>query len=112
MAGTVYFDAPGATTIRAVEFSVTPTSLGASDYIECEISLSSAAQSTTSDAQGLIAIASFAGVGGGSPASVAAASLNHCIGTNVALKAGERVYLNCTESGTATWRVRALVWFD
>lgn len=113
IAGTVYFDLPDATTIRGVCFAVNPAAGGtAADYVEVEVSLSSSNQTAVHDAQGVVAAASFSTTGGGSPANIVTTGLNASCAANIPCKAGTRVYLNATESGGATWRVRAVVWFD
>jgi hypothetical protein len=111
--GTLYFDMPDSSTIRGVNFAVTPSVAGANgDYIEAEISLSSSNQTAVNDAQAVVAAASFAALGTGTVASMAACSFNVASPANCPVKKGERVYLNVTEVGTTTWRVRAIVWFD
>lgn len=111
--GTIFFDIPDNTTIRGVSFSVTPSIFGAlADYIECEVTCSSSAQQATSDAQDIIAIASFTQSGNGTAASATAVSLNVYSPAGRVCKPGDRVYLNVLENGSSTWRVRALVWFE
>lgn len=111
-AGTIYFDLPDDTTIRQVTFAVTCTSYSASDYIQPELSISSSGSQTTNDAQGLLAVAAFECVGGGSPANVMLAAPVVTIPINWKGRKGDRIYLNSTESGSGTWVIRALVWFD
>lgn len=108
----MYFDVPNNTTIRGVTFAAAPTGATGGDYLEAEVSLSSSNQTATNDAQGIIATAAWSVQGGGSPANASAVNGTVAIPANCPAKAGERVYLNYTENGGATWRTRALVWFD
>lgn len=106
--GTVYFDIPDNTTIRCVQISTMPNGVPtAADLIQIEVSLSATNQTQVSDAQGVLAVAS---------ADVASAvgvmGVNVFSPCSMAVKAGTRIYLNATESGTATWNTRAVVWFD
>lgn len=112
-AGAIYFDVPDNTRIHAVQFALAPTSgLASADYILAEVSLSATNQTVTNDAQGVIACVSA------EAAVIAAGTGAMCNGfnltcpVNLPVKKGERIYLNATESGSATWSLRAIVWFD
>jgi len=109
--GQLYFDAPRNLTIKGVLFSAMCTSNSVSDYVEFELSAASTNQTAVNDALNVIAIANFGSIGGGTPASTSLAAPNAYCPADAPVKAGERVYFNYTESGTATWRVRCLVWF-
>lgn len=110
--GQVYFDMPNNSTIKGVLFSATNAAGSNADYVELELSSASTNQTAVTDALNVIAIATFTTSGSGTPASLTAASLNMYCPADAPIKAGERVYLNYTESGTSTWRVRCLVWFN
>lgn len=113
IAGTVYFDLPSDTVIRQINLAVhTSASASAADHVVIEVSTSSSGQQYITDAQGIIAIASFEAHGGGSPGNVALTNQTDSIPAAYPGKKGDRVYLNVTESGSATWYVRCLVWFD
>ena len=111
-AGTVYFDIPENTTIRGIVFTANPTSFSATDYLEVEVSMSATNQTAVTDAQGVLGAVSFSLIGAGTPANVAGFCGSFSSNAGCPVKAGTRIYLNATESGTATWRTRAIVWFD
>lgn len=109
----IYFDMPSNSRIRGVVFTAYASTLsGATDYLELEVSTASTNQTAVNDAQNIVAIATFAGHGSGTPATIAQSPFTTYVPADAPIKAGERVYLTYTESGGGTWRVRALVWFD
>jgi len=112
IAGTVYFDIPDNTTIRGIVFASNPTSVSSADYLEVEVSMSATNQTAVTDAQGVLGAASFSIIGGGTPASISGFCGSFSSNAGCPVKVGTRIYLNATESGTATWRTRAIVWFD
>jgi hypothetical protein len=109
--GQIYFDAPRNLTIKGVLFSAYTTATGLGDYLELELSGASTNQTAVNDALGVLAIASFGTSGSGTPANALPVSLNHYCPCDAPIRAGERVYLNYTESGSGSWRTRVLVWF-
>jgi len=111
--GQQFFDMPSNSKIRGVVFAVTPTSFAAAaDYIELEVSTQNSNQTAVADAQNIVAVMSCFHPGSGTPASLNSANHNFYSPADFSVKAGERVYLNYTESGNSTWRVRCVVWFD
>ena len=108
--GTVYFDIPDNTTIRAVQWAICVTPAANADSLLAEISMSAQNQTAVSDAQGVISGAGCAYTITTSGAVLGA--LNYTTPVNVPVKAGTRIYLNATEAGTGTWSTRAIVWFD
>lgn len=109
--GQVYFDMPSNSTIKGVQFAAMASSIASGDYIELELSQASTNQTAVNDALSVIAIATFACTGSGTPASTGAGNLSAYMPADVPIKAGERVYLNYTESGSTSWRVRCLVYY-
>lgn len=103
--GSLYFDMPSNSRIRGVVFAASAPNSAVTDSLGLEVSLSSTSQLTTSDAQNIIAAASFTG-------GAAGGNDNFYCPADMSVRAGERVYVNYTESGTATWATRIIVWFD
>lgn len=110
-AGTVFFDVPNDTTIRAVTWAIFCSAAAVGDQIYCEISASGTNQTAVSDAQGIISIAS-AGNGAITGTALPVLATNFYTNCQYGIKSGERIYLNATETGGSTWIVRAIVWFD
>lgn len=106
--GTVYFDIPYNTTVRAIQFAIASTGTVTGDWLHAEVTLSPSAQTAVNDAQGVLAVASLSAV----TSLQTDASLNATLPVNIQLKAGTRIYLNATENGSSTWVTRAVVWFD
>jgi len=111
IAGSVYFDMPAASRIRSIILSIVPTASAADlDYILAEVSLSSSQQTQVNDAQGVLAVH---GVSFDFTTSGAAwGGQTHQQLCDYAVARGQRVYLNCLESGGGTYDVRALIAFD
>lgn len=105
--GALSFDMPRNGTIKGVQFAATCSGAAAGDYLELELSRGSTNSIATSDSIGIIAIATLNNGGTAGAATV----LSQYMPADAAIKAGERVYLNYTENGTSTWRVRCLVYF-
>jgi hypothetical protein len=103
--GQLYFDMPSNSRIRGVVFTTNAPNSAVTDSLVCEITTSTASAITTTDAQNVIAVASFTGGAAGSNG-------NFYCPADIAVKSGERVYFNYTEGGTATWATRVVVWFD
>jgi len=110
--GQIYFDAPRNLTIKGVLFGAVSTSNSITDYIELELSSASTTQTAVNDALNIIAAATFGCIGAGTPASTGPSNLNFYCPADASLKAGDRIYLNYFESGTANWRIRCLVWYN
>jgi hypothetical protein len=112
VAGTVYFDVPNDTVIRCINFAASTLSVTAGDKVDVEVSQSATNQTAVSDAQGVLGVFNAMALGGGSPANVGMSSATGFVACHVPVKKGERIYLNVTEAGSATWLVRAVVFFD
>jgi len=109
--GQTYFDMPNNSTIRGCLFACSAATGAAAASLELELSLASTNQTAVTDALNVIAIASFDHTAAGSPASISAVCNSFYAPCDQPIKAGERVYLNYTEAGGDTWKVRCLVWF-
>lgn len=109
--GQTYVDLPQSGRIKGVVFTATNVSGAVGDTLNLELSAVSTNQTAVSDARSIAAIASFENMGGGSPASVAASNMSFYCPSDAPVKGGDRLYLNYTEAGGATWLVRALVWY-
>lgn len=108
----VYFDMPFDSVIKGVLFCVNLAAISAvADYLEVELSQVSTNQTNVSDAQNIIAAASFTAAGLGTPASVGGFNGNFYAPCDSKIKGGDRIYLNYTEAGGGTWRLRSLIWF-
>ena len=95
---------PSNSRIRGVVFTASTGSLSAvSDFVDLEVSTASTNQTAVNDAQNVVAIATFAGSGGGSPTSSTVVNATMYVPADAPVKAGERVYLTYTESGSSTW---------
>lgn len=110
--GQVYVDLPQSGRVKGVVFTATTPSGGVGDTLNAEISLVSTNQTAVQDARSVVAIGSFQGFGGGSPSTAGFTPMAFYCPSDVAVKAGDRLYLNATETGTATWTVRALVFIN
>lgn len=103
--GQLYFDMPSNSRIRGVVFTTNAPNSAVTDSLIAEITTSTASGLATNDAQNIIAVVSFTGGANGSNG-------NFYCPCDISVRSGERVYFNYTESGTATWTTRVLVWFD
>lgn len=112
IAGSVYVELPTNAKIKAVDMWITP--IGAmsatADSIIAEVSTVSSNQTATNDAVGVLATcgANYTIVTSGA----AVAGIGRQCLCDVQCKAGDRIYLNATESGTTTWNVRAVIHFS
>jgi len=104
--GQVYFDAPRNARIKGVTFCATSVTASATgDTLNLEISTTSTNQTLVQDAVNIVAVAAFDSPGSAGTREV----MSFYCPSDVAIKAGDRIYLNYTEAGAATWNVRALV---
>lgn len=109
--GQTYIDLPQGGRIKGVVFTATATSLTNADSLQLELSTVSTNQTAVSDARSIAAVASFQVAGGGSPANIGLQPMAFYCPSDTAVKGGDRLYLNYTEAGTATWTVRALIFY-
>lgn len=109
--GQTYVDLPQSERIKGVVFCASAASYSANDTLNVELSTVSTNQITVSDARSVAAVAAFEVFGGGSPASVVGSPMAFYCPSDVPVKGGDRIYLNYTESGSATWTLRALVFY-
>lgn len=110
--GQTYVDLPQSGRIKGVVFCATSATASTGDTLNLEVSLVSTNQTAVSDARSIAAICAFENIGaGGSPANVSPATMAFYCPSDVAVKGGDRLYLNYTEAGGATWLVRALVFY-
>lgn len=108
-AGVTYVELPTSARIKSVELSITPVGSGtAADYILAEVSLNPANQTATNDAMGVLCAAGYtigAAASAGTSSNVVALCDCQC-------KAGDRIYINATESGGSTFNVRAILHYS
>lgn len=109
--GSTYVDLPQSGRIKGVVFTASAATATTGDLVNLELTTVSSNQTAVSDARNIAAIATFEALGGGAPASVALSNMSFYCPSDVAVKSGDRLYLNYTEAGTATWLIRALVFY-
>lgn len=107
--GQTYIDLPQSGRIKGFIFTATNVSGGVGDTLNVEVSGVSTNQTAVSDARNVMGIASFQGFGGGSPASAGMTAMSFYCPTDCSVKSGDRLYVNYTEAGTATWLLRVLI---
>jgi len=100
--GTVYVELPTQARIKAIELILIAAGALAAvtDYCHVEVSMSPNNQTAVNDALGVLA--GIAALGNHGSDSV-------FVLTDCQCKAGDRIYLNATESGTTTWIARAVL---
>lgn len=103
--GSAYFDMPKNSRIRGVCWHTNAPNSAVTDSLIADLTLVSTGALTTTDAQNVIAGVAFTGGANGGNG-------NFYSPCDIAVKAGDRIYWNYTESGTATWGTRVIVWFD
>ena len=105
--GQLFFDMPSNSTIKGCQFAFNNPVAAAGDLLEVEVSLASTNQTAVTDALNVVAIASV-----GVSSTAGATTCNSVyMPADMPVKAGERVYVNYTETGTSTWKLRVLVYF-
>lgn len=99
--------------IRMVQWCITNSTAApaAGDYVLAELSFSSTAQTATSDAVGILSMATgdsnFTTSGNGFSGLVASVGP-----TAIPVRQGDRLYLNAVEAGSSTWLVSVIIHID
>lgn len=108
-AGTIYVELPTNARLRGISWTLIPISVADGDYLYAEISTVSTSQVATNDAYGILAV-----LGGSVDITTSGAAQLGQSGfcpVDCVLRAGDRIYVNATENGNATWSLRALLHF-
>jgi len=111
-AGAIYVELPTNARLRSVLLSITPVGAFSanSDYCMVEISTNPANQNLVNDAQGVLVCGGIAWSFTTSGASTAGASFQALM--DIQLRAGDRIYLNTTESGGGAYNIRAILQYQ